>query len=57
VGNCWIWSLIIFLIERFVLVVLGGVVGISLPQLSPWGSRGGGDNFCSAPPPPAGDPV
>jgi hypothetical protein len=47
---CWLWSLIIFLIQRFVSVVLGphslmgGVGGISPPQLSPEGSRGD-DNF------------
>jgi hypothetical protein len=38
VGDCWLWSLIIFLIQRFVLVVLGphsligGVWGCFPPQ-------------------------
>jgi hypothetical protein len=52
VGDCWLWSLIIFLIYRFVSAVLGphsltgGVGGISPSQMSP---RGGDENFCSPP--------
>jgi hypothetical protein len=48
VGDCWLWSLIIFLIQRFVSAMLGphsltgGVGGISPPQLLLGGSRGGG---------------
>jgi hypothetical protein len=40
VGYCWLWSLIIFTIQRFFLAVIkthsliGGVGGISPPQLS-----------------------
>jgi hypothetical protein len=55
VGDCWLWSLIIFLIQRFVSAMLGphslmgGVGGLSPPQLSP-GGPGGGDNFFVAPP-------
>jgi hypothetical protein len=48
VGDCWLWSLIIFLIQRFISGVLephyltGGVGGIYPTQISPRGSRGVG---------------
>jgi hypothetical protein len=55
VGDCWLWSLIIFLIQRFVLAVLGphslmgGVGGLSPPTMSPGGSRGVGTIFVAPP--------
>jgi hypothetical protein len=54
--KCWLWSLIIFLIHRFVSTVLGPHsltrwCGVDLPPTTV--ARGGDDNFCS--PPMAGD--
>jgi hypothetical protein len=50
--SCWLWSLIIFLIQRFVSFVLGphslmggGVGGDFPPKLSSRGSKGGGFFF------------
>jgi hypothetical protein len=56
VGDCWLWSLIIFMIQRFFLVVVGphslmgggGGVGDFPPTNVVRGFQGGGDeNFCS----------
>jgi hypothetical protein len=58
--KCWFWSLIIFMIRRFVSAVLGphsltgGCGGVwggfpPPPQIFPGGSKGGSDNFCSPP--------
>jgi hypothetical protein len=55
VGDCWLWSLIIFLIQRFVSVVLGphslmgGVGGDFPPTTVTRGVQGGVENFCSPP--------
>jgi hypothetical protein len=55
VGDCWLWSLIIFLIQRFVSAMLGphslmggGVGGIPPPTTITRGVQGGD------PPPPGG---
>jgi hypothetical protein len=53
VGYCWLWSLIIFLIQRFVSVMLGphslmgGVGGFPPHNFIQGGSRGGEENFYS----------
>jgi hypothetical protein len=56
VGDCWLWSLIIFLIQRFVSAMLGphslmgGVGGFPPHNYVTRGVQGGGGTIFVAPP-------